>query len=153
MIVGFSRGCCVLNQVLCEAGYSRFSKYVFRRVSRLVLLDGGARKEGFPQLCLSERNTRFLRLCLPLSVSIQGTPYFWGDRDVQSADHKGFEVANLECRDTLVENLTCVGVSCQVRFFLDEYLYVLYSPFIHRGTPGEELDKHLAVLNYFDPFL
>lgn len=151
--MGFSRGCCVLNQVLCEAGYSRFSKYVFRRVSRVGVLDGGARKEGFPQLCLSERNTRFLRLCLPLSVSIQGTPYFWGDRDVQSADHKGFEVANLECRDTLVENLTCVGVSCQVRFFLDEYLYVLHSPFIHRETPGEELDKHLAVLNYFDPFL
>ncbi|KAK8798770.1 hypothetical protein WA158_007854 [Blastocystis sp. Blastoise] len=154
ILMGFSRGTLVLNQLLTEIGYSRESMAFFENVYSIHYLDGGNRIPNYPEFKMDEINLKALKIISDINdlrVYFHCTPFFQGYSNIDDvSSHYPTFASSTEILDYVIRNrkerlnfigqLNYYGIRTETFFYEQEYDHV----------SGDDLYKHMSVLDYFN---
>lgn len=146
ILMGFSRGGLVLNQILVELGASLFSDCIMTRVREIHWLDCG---NGNHHLCYPPLSPAVLTslqyYCGTLRCFFHLTPYLYAE--------------DLHCKNyaelsSLIQQLQSVGVQTWTHFYTREFEWRLGTPVIRRKYGHLSLlSQHFSLLLEFQNLL
>ena len=151
ILMGFSRGGLVLNQILVELGASLFSDCIMTRVREIHWLDCG---NGNHHLCYPPLSPAVLTslqyYCGTLRCFFHLTPYLYAE-DLHCKNY----AEDLHCKNyaelsSLIQQLQSVGVQTWTHFYTHEFEWRLGTPVIRRKYGHLSLlSQHFSLLLEF----